>query len=230
MRGYHRLRKFLHIALTILAVLFVSALLSWIVNTVFTIRSIEVVGEGVHISVDPEKMPRNLLFFPVERVKNDLLRDYPTIASITIKKKYPGTLVVTATVRVPKAIVNALNDTYTIDKEGIVLESFPEKVGLPLIWIDAPPVPLGKRVTDSRVTAALAILRETEGIIMLTRITSEEGDTLLATDGEMNIFFPQKSDIHAIVRTLQTMLVGFRIKGALPASIDLRFDKPVVIF
>lgn len=230
MKGYHRLRKFLHIALTILVVLFVSALLSWTVNTVFTIRSIEVVGEGVRISVDPEKLPRNLLFFPVERVKNDILRDYPTIASMSMKKKYPGTLVINATLRVPRAIVSALNGRYAIDKEGVVLESFPEKAGLPSIRIDAPPVPLGKRVTDPRVTAALSFLRETEGSIMLTLITSGEGDTLLATDGVMNILFPQKSDIQAIVRTLQTMLVGFRIKGALPASIDLRFDKPVVIF
>lgn len=230
MRGYHRLRKYLHIALTILAVFFVSALLSWIVNTVFTVRSIEVVGEGVRISIDPEKMPRNLLFFPVERVKNDLLRDYPTIASITIKKKYPGTLVIMATLRVPKAIVVTLNSTYAIDKEGVVLEEYPEKTLLPIIRIDVPPAPLGKRMTDPRITVGLSFLRDTEGSIAITRITSGEGDTLQATDGIMNILFSQKSDIQAIARTLQTMLMGFRIKGALPASIDLRFAKPVVTF
>lgn len=230
MRGYHRLKKFLHTAITIIAILSVSAFLSWAVNTVFIIRSIEVVGAGVGISVDPEKMPRNLLFFPVERVKNDLLRDYPTIAMITMKKKYPGTLIIMATLRVPKAIVSTGNSTYAIDKEGVVIEEYPEKTLLPIIRIDAPPVPLGKRVTDPRVIAALSFLQETEGSIAITRITSAEGDTLQATDGVMNILFPQKSDIQAVARTLQTMLVGFRIKGALPASIDLRFDKPVVTF
>lgn len=230
MRRYHRLRKFLHTAPTILAILFVSALLSWAVNTVFTIRSIEVVGAGVGISVDPEKMPRNLLFFPVERVTNDLLRDYPTIATITMKKKYPGTLIIMATLRVPKAIVSTGNSTYAIDKEGVVLEEYPEKTLLPIIRIDVSPVSLGKRMADTRILAALSFLRETEGSIAITRITSGEGDTLQATDGVMNILFPQKSDIQAVARTLQTMLVGFRIKGALPASIDLRFDKPVVTF
>lgn len=230
MRRYHRLKKFLHTAISIIAILSVSALLSWAVNTVFIVRSIEVVGAGVDISVDPEKMPRNLLFFPVERVKDDLLRDYPTIASITMKKKYPGTLIIMVTLRVPKAIVTAANSTYAIDKEGVVLEEYPEKTLLPIVRIDAPPVPLGKRVTDPRTLAALSFLRETEGSIAITRITSGEGDTLQATDGVMNILFPQKSDIQTIARTLQTMLVGFRIRGALPASIDLRFDKPVVIF
>ncbi len=230
MRGYHRLRKFRHTALPILALLCVSALLSWMVNTVFTIRSIEVMGEGVRISVDPAKMPRNLLFFPIERVKNDLLRDYPTIATITMKKKYPGTLIITATLRVPKAIVVTGNSTYSIDKEGVVLEEYPEKVFLPIIRIDVPPAPLGRRMADPRITAALSFLRDTEGSIAITRITLGESDTLQATDGVMNILFPQTSDLQAIARTLQTMLVGFRIKGALPASIDLRFNKPVVTF
>lgn len=214
----------------VIAILGVSAFLSWGINTLFTIRRIEVVGEGLHVSIDPQKMPRNLLFFPVERIKNDLLRDYPTIASISITKRYPGTLVIMATTRVPIAIVASENNSYTIDKEGIVLEEYPEKALLPVIRIDVPPITLGKRVTDTRITAALSFLLETEGSIAITMITSGEGDTLLATDGVMNILFPQTSDIQVVAHTLQTMLMGFRIKGALPASIDLRFDKPVVTF
>ena len=214
-----------------MSILCVSALLSWGVNTLFTIRSIEVVGEGVRVSIDPEKIPRNLLFFPVERVKNDLLRDYPTIESVNIKKKYPGTLVIITTLRTPKAIVHTENNTYAIDKEGVVLEENPKKTyDVPKIRIDVPPASSGKRVSDPRITAALSFLQETEGSIAITQITSGKGDTLLATDGVMNILFPQKSDMQAIARTLQTMFVGFRIKGALPASIDLRFDKPVVTF
>lgn len=230
MRGYHHQRKIWHMGLTVVGILLVSALLSWGVNAMFTIRSVEVVGEGVRVSVDPEKMPRNLLFFPVERLKNELLRGYPLIAEMNITKKYPGTLVISATLRAPKALVGAENTLYAIDKEGVVLEEYPEKMHLPKILIDVPPVPSGKRVTDTRILAALSFLLETEGSIAITRITSGEGDTLQATDGVMNILFPQKSDIPAIVRTLQTMLVGFRIKGKLPSTIDLRFDKPVVTF
>lgn len=230
MRGYHHQRKIWHMGLTVVGILLVSALLSWGVNTAFTIRNVEVVGEGVRVSVDPEKMPRNLLFFPVERLKNELLRDYPLIAEMNITKKYPGTLVISATLRAPKALVGAENTLYAIDKEGVVLEEYPEKMHLPKILIDTLPGPSGKRVTDTRILAALSFLLETEGSIAVTQITSGEGDTLQATDGVMNILFPQKSDIPAIVRTLQTMLVGFRIKGKLPSTIDLRFDKPVVTF
>lgn len=230
MRGYRQQRKIWHTVIMVVVIISVSALLSWGVNTVFTIRNVEVVGEGVRVSVDPEKMPRNLLFFPVAQVKNELLRGYPLIAEMNITKKYPGTLVISATLRAPKALVGAENTLYAIDKEGVVLEEYPEKMHLPKILIDVPPAPSGKRVTDTRIIAALSFLLETEGSIAITQITSGEGDTLQATDGVMNILFPQKSDIPAIVRTLQTMLVGFRIKGKLPSTIDLRFDKPVVTF
>lgn len=230
MRGYHHQRKIWHMGFTVVGMVLVSALLSWGIKTVFTIRSVEVVGESVRVSVDPEKMPRNLLFFPVERLKNELLRDYPLIAEMNITKKYPGTLIISATLRAPKALVGVGNTLYAIDKEGVVLEEYPEKTKMPKILIDAPPAPLGKRVTDTRTLAALSFLLETEGSIAITQITSEEGDTLQATDGVMNILFPQKSDMQSIARTLQTMLVGFRIKGKLPSTIDLRFDKPVVTF
>ncbi len=230
MRGYHHQRQVWHMGFTVVVILSVSAFLSWGIHTVFTIRSVEVVGEGVRVSVDPEKMPRNLLFFPVARVKDELLRDYPLIADMRITKKYPGTLVVMATLRSPMALVGLGSNLYAIDKEGVVLEEYSKKANIPQILIDVPPVLSGKRVTDTRIVAALSFLLETEGSIPITRITPGEGDTLLATDGVMNILFPQKSDMQAIVRTLQTMLVGFRIKGRLPTTLDLRFDKPVVTF
>ena len=45
---------------------------------------------------------------------------------------------------------------------------------------------------------------------------------------QLDIFFPQDGDIVEHIRTLQTLFTGFRIKGVLPAHIDLRFGKPVV--
>lgn len=216
--------------ITVIGILSLSALLSWVVNTVFTIRNVFVSGEGISISVDPEKMPRNILFFPTERLKKELLRDYPLIADVSITKKYPGTLVINASLRTPRALVRTGDTRYAIDKEGVVLDVYPVNTNIPNIFIDIPASSLGHRVTDARILAALSFLLETEGNIVITRISQGEGDTLLATDGVMNILFPQKSDMHAIVRSLQTLLVGFRIKGKLPTTIDLRFDKPVVSF
>ncbi len=59
-------------------------------------------------------------------------------------------------------------------------------------------------------------------------ISEKDSASILATMGHTNIFLPQKGDLKVKAGTLQTIVMGFRIKGTLPTVIDLRFEKPIV--
>ncbi|MBI4066715.1 FtsQ-type POTRA domain-containing protein [Candidatus Gottesmanbacteria bacterium] len=230
MRRTVRSRKFGRIVAFVIVILLVSGVFSWGVNALFTIRSVEVAGVGIGIAVDQTKLPKNLLFFPVDEVRKQILKDYPLVGSVTVKKKYPGTLVITAIPRKPFAIAGVGRETYALDVDGVVLSQYPSQNDLPIISIAMLPMQPGSTVSDPAVMAAVRFLRETASVVAVSEITGFDASSLQARAESMSIVFPQNADILVLARTLQTITAGFRIKGKLPTTIDLRFDKPVVTF
>ena len=92
------------------------------------------------------------------------------------------------------------------------------------------PAQPGVKIFDRDVLASVNFIRETRSIVPIRDITMNDTMSLRAQRATMSIVFPQHADIPALVRTLQTVIAGFRIKGTLPTTVDLRFDKPVVTF
>ncbi len=214
----------------VILVLSVCGFFSWNINKIFTIRNIEVSGEGMQIEVEETSFPKNLLFFPVDTLTEQILKNYPLVGSVNLKKKYPGTLVITAVPREPFAVAGTGSETYLLDRNGVVLEQYPKSFGLPAIHIAMQAMQPGSTISDPLITSALYFLRETASLVTISDIRKIDSTSLQAKAGSMSILFAQQSDIPVITRSLQMMISGFRIKGKLPATIDLRFDKPVVTF
>ncbi|MEK7141117.1 MAG: hypothetical protein AAB800_01060 [Patescibacteria group bacterium] len=202
----------------------------WGINRIFTIRNVEVAGEGIQIEVDSATLPKNLLFFPVGQVTQQVLRDYPLVGMVTIQKKYPNTLRITAVPRKPFVIAGIDRETYLLDEQGIVLKQYPLETGLPVIRIAVGGVLPGVKISDQAVLASVNFMRETQNFLPIRDITMNDTSSLRAQSAMMSIMFPQHADIPFLIRTLQTVIAGFRIKGTLPTTVDLRFDKPVVTF
>lgn len=203
---------------------------SWAINAIFTIRSVEVIGEGMAIVVDQEKLPNNLLFFPVDQVREQIRKEHPLVGDITVRKKYPGTLVITAIARTPFAVVGTDTQTYTSDVQGVVLSQHPDASGLAKVSLAVGAMQPGDTIGDPRVMAALNFLRETAPVVTVSEIAEFDSSSLQAQAEGMSIRFLQDGDRIVLARTLQMLIAGFRIKGKLPTTIDLRFDKPVVTF
>lgn len=223
-------RKFGRIVIVLIGVGAICGFFSWGINGIFTIRNVEVAGEGIQVEVDEATLPRNLLFFPVEKVTQQLLRDYALAGSVIIQKKYPNTLRITAIARKPFVIAGIGRETYLLDEQGIVLIQYPLEKGLPLIRIALGGVLPGVKISDQAVLASVNFMRETQNIIPIRDVTLNDTTSLRAQSATMSIVFTQHADIPLLVRTLQTVIAGFRIKGTLPTTVDLRFDKPVVTF
>lgn len=208
----------------------VSAALAWGINSIFTIRAVEVSGEGIAVSVDGAKLPRNLLFFQTREVTEQILKDYPLVDRVVIRKKYPGTLVITAVPRKAFAIVGVGSEIYSVDETGVVLAQFPGETELPVIRIATGPLQQGLRIADQNTLTSIAFLRESTSIVRITEVIPFDSTSLQALADGMSIRFAHAADPQTLARTLQTIFAGFRIKGTLPKTIDVRFDKPVVTF
>jgi hypothetical protein len=202
----------------------------WLGNTVFQIEHIEVSGSGIEVAVDQRRIAKNLIFFPVDTTTQEILSQNPLVDHVELQKKYPHTLVIIATKRTPVARFPSQGIYWQLDKTGMVLGPDNESQRLPGILIDVPAVQIGQKVSDARIIAGTTFLGRVLPFLRVTSIEQYDTLSLLAKSEVTNILIPQKADQSAVADTLQTMLSGFRIKGMMPNRIDLRFDKPVVIF
>lgn len=224
------LRKFGKILVTIILALILSATVAVGVTRFFTIQTIEVQGPGIGLIVDQKKFPRNLLFFPTELVRSQLLSENPLLGDVEIRKKLPHTLVIAVKPRTPVARLQTNGRSVDVDKEGIVVSDSMPGTMLPLIFFDIESVRVGQKIHNPQVSLALSAITAFETLIPIDSITELDSQSLQVKSGTLYMYITQQAHMSDIAATLQTLLEGFRIKGTLPTVIDLRFIKPVISF
>lgn len=224
------LRRFGKIIITILLIAVISFAGVLGARTAFKIRSIEVVGSGISIVLDRNKFPDNLLFFPVAKMREELLTDNQLLEDIQFTKRYPDTLIIKPILRKPIAVLELPDRSLLLARTGAVVGVSGTAGDLPVIAIDSTGFSIGSIVNEPRILTALSFIDVVGRFLVIDRITSNDELSIRAKTKETDIIVTQNSDMATIAATLQTMMTGFRIKGTLPHTIDLRFRKPVVTF
>lgn len=196
----------------------------------FALENIEVAGDTLQVAVNEEKMPNNLLFFPAEKVKEEILNDNPIVGSLELKKKFPHTLVIVARRREPIAKITLESIVGLIDREGYIIGIDDGVRALPLITLEPLRVSVGQQERSESVRTALALIAALPPPYVMRKITRFDRLSIVGELQETNIIVPQSSDASTISSSLQTILEGLRIKGTMPTRIDLRFDKPIIQF
>jgi hypothetical protein len=196
---------------------------------IFTIRSIEIVGEHAQVVIDEKRISRNLLFFPSETLRQKVLSDNPWLEDVRFEKKLPGTLRIVPILRAAVAILHTTDRVVLIDAQGMVVSDGDNGAPLPVFSISTPTVRVGGKIQDQNILLALALLEHVKDI-HISKIILESGSYLRAKGEGIDILVVQDKPIEETLTTLQMLLSGFRIKGTLPSVVDLRFDKPVVKF
>jgi cell division septal protein FtsQ len=208
------------------AVLF---LLCYVVLSLFTIQTVTIEGVPAHVSIDTYSFPNNLLFFPSEQVRKELLTSYPQFSDVTLIKKYPSTLIIHFTPRIPIARLMTDSRSLAIDSNGLVLgDSTDEK--LPALYVSTLELHTGQQAVGQSITTSLAFLSVMGQDGHIETIRMAEQNTLLVKTAEMIILLDQNSNGSQRAHTLQDLLSGFRIRGTRPKVVDLRFEKPVISF
>lgn len=203
-----------------------------LINSAFSLQTVEVVGKEITIEINKNLLHTNLLFIPIEAVRKQLLKEYVLLSDVEIQKKYPHTIRLIPHLRLPIARVQTHDRIVQIDRDGWVVgdEHNPMSTGLPLIDFDIGEVYVGMQTKDTRVLSSISFLIYIPEDMRIDRITKFDTASFRVTSDTIDIYIPQLSDMKKIAATLQTLRTGFRIKGKLPATVDLRFDKPVVTF
>lgn len=222
------LHRYLRIVLSVCFSLLVITFLGLIFLYAFRLNRIEVDGQGMAIEFDRKKLGENLLLIQTDQLKRELLNNYPLLSDVRFEKQFFGTLVIHLVKRDPSAALVSQNNIFFLDQNGYVLGQSGDSSLYPTIRIDSEAMPIGARVSDPRIRSCLLFF------VSLAELTHEyscrrAGDTRVTVEYKnTSILLDSGSDMREKASTLQTLIEGFRIKGALPAVIDLRFDKPIV--
>lgn len=224
----HVVKRSLRIGISVVAVLFLTGLVSFLVIRAFTIRSVIVDAPGMSIQLDPGRFGDNLLFLPTQSLRQELLASYPLLSDVRFEKKYPSSLIVRFVRRSAFAIVVSGNTLYAVDAQGLVLGVVSQREGYPELVFDVGTPSIGNVLTDDRILGSLSLLRKLSSFVTISRISEYNSQSLQAIMGNTNIFLPRYTDLSAKADTLQIIVEGFRIKGTLPTVIDLRYDKPII--
>jgi len=195
----------------------------------FTLHTIEVVGEGVHIDVDKSKIAANILFINTQKIRSDLLASNNQLEDAKVTKKYPDAITLTVILRKPVARLTTDMRTIIIDARGVVLGfTRPQDENLPLLTFGVPDQIDGTTITNPLIQSGIAIIQSFDPVGVIGSIAPVNSSSVRVNYQKTSIFFPLKTDYSASVATLQILLNRFRMKGTMPTSIDLRFDKPVI--
>jgi len=224
------LRRYGKFGIFILVCIVFTAFLYTLVSHLSTIRRIELVGSNLKIELNEQKFPSNLLFFPEDKIKRELLREYPLLSDVDFDRIFPFTLKLTIYSRVPQAKLVSGKRAFYIDEEGVIIGNAIDNSQLPTIIIPDESIRIASRKTDELTTQSLRVVRLFSPIIAVESITATQSSNIQVKTNVTSIYITQKSDVIKIVDTLQTLLTGFRIKGTMPRIIDLRFTKPVVTY
>lgn len=203
----------------------------WCGVRTFTIKNIVVVGKNIQVYVDEKRLPKTLVLFPSARLRTELLADNPILADLQFQKKYPHTLVIVPTLRTAVVSLSLTSRDVLVDESGIVLgDADASSPILPRLVVPLTAVHRGETIRDTRVVAGISFITGIRDILPVVSVSVENDRSLRAKTNTVDIIFSQEGDMRAILATLQTLLSGFRIKGTLPTSIDLRFNKPIIKF
>lgn len=194
----------------------------------FRVREIVFIGERIRAEVNEKLLGGSTIFFPAGKIRDQMLREYPVFSDVSVSKKLPGTIVIEPKFREGAAVLITEKTPFLLDTMGYVIDIASSTWNGTKIMIDVPVIRLGNSVADARVKASLSFLRFTKDFFNSDTIRlSPDGTSLEAEGNGMKIYFSWDTDEELTARTLQSLILGFRIKGITPRVIDIRFSKPV---
>jgi len=217
--------------LIVLTILIISSGLIYLLffSSFFKVKRVEVLGtekiaDTEIKSIISEKTNKSIFLADLSNIKDYLIKQYPRIGRISIRRKLPDTILTEIEERKPAAVL--VKDGYFIlDKEGIAFEKTPNNsLGLPEITKqDCFDVELGKKAID-RIEDILKITKriKTKQVI----VVSEKRLDIKTIEG-FDAYFSLEKDINWQIEQLEILL-----QEKIPLNerddieyIDLRFDK-----
>ncbi len=173
---------------------------------------------------------KNLIFLDTDNLKNDLKKQLECIEDLKITKKYPGT--VDFTLIQKQAVAKIDGSQYSLTEDGLAI-SDTSTTPKPTIFLpQGVQVDPGQKLKDPSVLFALQLsknLEKSDFIASNVRIT-DQGDIAVYSSQEAIALFTKEKSAQSQVDSLQSVIAKAKIDPSKIAKIDLRFEKPVLIY
>jgi len=225
----------------LLVVILIGAFLVLSRSTLFKIRIIDcqLNHYPCPLSLEPVLLSfvgKNIFTFNSGAATRQLTNFDPTLTEINFKKRLPDRLMIDLRRRLPLAVIKSVKQAnqekvFYLDKTGFIYIP-PQLLNQPLseVWW---PAELALIEGESVLSLDLAKLINTLGayyvnFVHLTRLP--EPVYLVKTTAGPEAVIPAQEDFAARVASLQFILSNIKMGEPVPEKIDLRFDKPILIY
>lgn len=174
-----------------------------------------------------------------ELTKNIELKDL-SLEKVWIGKKLPNRLLIKLQPRKPVAILVTQKGNFLVDETGFVFSStIPQNQNLPTILVQTPQsVTLGITVEEN-IKKSLELTKMLQSFFLPFEKLAVEKDDLIVYSSDFVATFSNSKDFSTQISSLQLIFQSSKIKRQNDSplrqdkkitKIDLRFDKPLVIF
>lgn len=219
----------------LLATVLISALSLVVFSPLAKIRQIEIIQSqnclDSKTALQEAGVSKKLIFLVSEEmVAQELTKKHGCIGKLKVKKNLPSKL--TLEVEIAQPLVKIENTNFSLTRQGWVFESL-GGTQLPSLYLGTDiSLQPGTRVNDETVVYALTIaegLSKSDFSAVNLRIVDESSIAAYGQGGLVVIFSPKK-DANFQLDSLQQVLALAKIDGTKITKIDLRFDKPVIVY
>ena len=151
---------------------------------------------------------------------------------ITLQKKLPNRITINLTRRQAVGLITSLGKpSLSFDREGVLFSPNDQELNSPLVQVYPEfPLQLGVKAPELAKLAELFTLLSDQQVRLSDYILDDRGVIKTHQTDKLGIVFDLNQDLAKQVASLQLILSRSKIEGKSISSIDLRFDKPVVVF
>jgi cell division septal protein FtsQ len=212
-------------------VVFFALLAKWL----FTVRSIDVRGDEnclnkENVEANSNLLGKNIFLINTQQIEKNLKGKNSCLESISLSRRLPSKLVVSVKAKVPVAKIDGTDLLATVSGEVIKQQV---TTNIPTIYLPGNvKATQGTKLESSNILSALGItaaLLKSDFNPSSVRIVGPEDIAVYSTNETVALFTTRMSTASQ-VDSLQSILTKAKIDASKIAKLDLRFDKPIIIF
>lgn len=173
---------------------------------------------------------QNIFFINSTQLALSITKAYDCSQNITVTKKYPSTIAIQVETTQPIVLVDGHDLGLTENGQFLKITN---KGNKPTIFLpQTVSVAENQKVKDQSVLFALKIaagLQKSDFIPTNIRMT-EDNSIAVYSNQEFVVTFSTQKDVAGQIDSLQAILAKAKINASKISKIDLRFDKPVIVY
>ena len=217
-----------------LGLTFFISILCFLSLNLFTVKTIYIVGPRYAI-IDYSSLQKkqNVLLISAKKLQAALQVTNPYVLNASTYKLLPQTLRIEVVVREPILEYAPVTRTVLIDQFGKLLPVIPQfsTAHLPRLSCLLSQSNPGDTIKNETLLFGLEVFAAVQKSIGNSRLLAcnPDGTTLTLEFEQTKIIFAKTGSVDEIISSLQYLFKQFRIEGKWPETVDLRFQKPVLI-